>query len=157
MNAVRYFVETCVVDSDDDVHVILVNEQRGTFVPIYIELKHCSSIVRVLQGDEANEDELTWSFVMGSWVKLGFKPISIVLDHQGDQGVLIPCLTFLQNQADRSFIYVTTIVPMGSAVTVSALMDIPLYITERAESVVKRIELSKLNDYIEQVSVKESE
>jgi len=157
MNAVRYFVETCLVDDEDDVHVILVNEQRGVFIPLFIELRHCASLLRVLRDEDSDEDVMTWSFVMGSWIKLGFQPVSIVLDYQGDQGILVPCMTFLQNQADRSFVYITTIIPMGSAVTSSVLMNIPLYITEKAESVVKRLDLTKLKEYIEQISSKETE
>ena len=153
MKAVRYIVETCILDEDNDINAILVNEQRGAFVPLYLSIDCCESLLDYFNGNPSEEDKLSWGFVMSTWIKLGFQPVSIIVDHQGDKGTLLPTMTFLQNQANVKLIYVSCLIPMGAAVLVSSILNVPFYMTESAESVVKRIDLSKLNEYIEQVSV----
>ena len=157
MNAIRYIVETCIVDAEGDVHVILTNEKRGAFIPLYLGFEQSESLVDHFNGNPSEEDTLSWSFVMSTWVKLGFQPVSVIIDHQGANGYMVPVMTFLQNQLNQNYIYVSCLIPMGAAILASSILNIPMYLTERAESMVKRIDLSKLNDYIEEVSVLEYE
>jgi hypothetical protein len=120
---------------------------------LYLGIEQSESLIDHFNGNPSEEDTLSWSFVMSTWVKLGFQPVSVILDHQGANGFMIPVMTFLQNQFDQKYIYVSCLVPMGAAIIASSILNIPIYLTERAESVVKRLDLSKLNEYIENVSV----
>jgi len=153
MKATEYKIETCVLDKDDTIHAILTNVDRGVFVPLYISKDHCSSLLDMFKNGKSPEQSLTWDFINSMWEQLGFEVRSIVIDHQGHSGTLIPGITLVQNQFGEKFIHITMFIPIGAAILMSSYIDVPIYLTERAEAVVKKVDIKKLLDYISETDV----
>lgn len=153
MKAAKYKIETCIVDSEDTVHILLVNKSKKIFIPLYLDMEQSETLLRYFSGYETEEDKYTIMFMNDSWQKLGFEIKSIIIDHQGSESLLLPTITFLQNQMDQRYIYITVFAPINMAILLSASLDIPLFLTNRAENVVKSIDLNELQKYIKEVGV----
>jgi hypothetical protein len=155
MKAVLYKLETCVADQEDTLHVICSSKERDMFSVMYVD----SLVFKDLQqAFEKNKDKkapesyqsMHWSYVKDVWNKLGFDPVSIVFD--AHDGVLFPSITLKQSYVATKSAFVTTFFPIGDSVLASKYLGIPIYFTNSAESVVKKFELSKLSQYIEDVT-----
>ncbi len=153
MRAAQYKIETCIVDSEDTVHILLVNKSKKFFVPLYLDAEQSETLLRYFSGEETEEDKYSIMFMNDSWQKLGFQVKSIVIDHQGEGVLLVPTITFVQNQMNEKYIYITVFVPINIAILLAASLDIPLFLTTRAEKVTKAIDLSELQKYIKEVGV----
>jgi len=157
MKAARYKIETCLVDAEDTVHVLLVSKKKKSFVPLYLDMQQSETLLRYFSGEETEEDKYNIMFMNDSWQKLGFQVKSIVIDHQGSSSLLVPTITLLQNQMDQRYIYITLFVPINIAILLSASLDAPLYLTNRAENVVKNIDLDNLQKYIKEIGTNSEE
>lgn len=153
MKAVQYKVHNCVVDEENDIHVILVNEESGFFVPLWVPFDQGQLLLMNPKDEIPDEIKYLLTFTLDTWTKLGYTVKSIVIDHQGEKGLLLSTITFVQNQFDQRYIYLTCFIPVTTAFLMSVYFDISLYLTSKVEGVVKKISLSQLESYIESVKV----
>jgi len=156
MKATKYEINTCFMGNGDYIHAIFINKNKGIFIPLYLNGELDGNLLRHFSGDETEEDKYMIMFIHDSWKKLGFEVKSIVIDHQGKEA-LLPTITFLQNQNDERFIYITTFVPINTALLMSSCFEYPLYFTDRSEVVLKKMALKYLNKYIKDSAIGKEE
>lgn len=154
MKAAQYKVKDCVLDDEGNIHVLLIDCQSGFFVPVYVSLDQGQLL---MMSDEEMPDEIKHllSFIVDTWTKLGYTIKSIVIDHGGTKGALLPTITFVQNQFDQRYIFLTCFIPVTTAFLLASCFDIPLYLTSATETFVQKISINQMEQYIETVKVKE--
>lgn len=157
MQAVQHKVKDCILDKEGNIHVLLTDNELNFFSPMYVSVDQGELLLMIFDDDIPDEINHLMRFLVDTWTKLGYITKSIVIDHNGDDGILLPTMTFMQNQFDQRHIYLTCFVPITAAFLLSSCFDIPIYITTRAQSVLKRFPIDQMSEYIETVKVKEDE
>jgi len=158
MKAVQYQIETAFFDEYDVIHVLMTNQKKGSFFPLYLEAEMCDDVVAFFEDESSMEKiKMRWAFFIDSWIKNGFEIKSIVLDNIDGGGVFLPVITFSQDQMGARTIYVTNFIPIGEAIACSLSSGVPFYVTNRAEEKVDSMSLSNLSRYIEETKFEEVE
>lgn len=150
MKASRFIVEKCIVDNDDTIQLLVSNEQHGCFVPIYLSFDHAVVLLDHFDGDES-VDERLFRFMQDTWSQFGFRPVSVIIDNDNLARSKVSYVTFTNIKHDNIFMFITTPAPLESAVMISVFLDVPVFITERAENSMLRFDITKIDEYVKNV------
>ena len=88
MKAAQYKVNNCILDKEDNIHVLLTNSDLGVFVPMYVSLDQ-GQLLMMPKDEIPDEINYFLFFVVETWTSLGYTIKSIIIDHQGSKGSLL--------------------------------------------------------------------
>lgn len=151
MNSSPYKIADCLFDKNGTIHVLLKNQIKDFFIPLYVPSEQGETLFESLSYGLSEETKITLSFLINSWAKFGLLLHSLLIDNENPDKNSSCNITLVNKTYDNKYIYNTFFIPSNIAFLISAYCQIPIFLTERVESSLRKISIENIEKYKEMI------